>query len=512
MTIVSDKRLAKAVRIIMVACAVLLVMTLVWRDLALSGKLTVRHSFATPDAFVTEVVPLQRVALSEGSASITAQPVYMNLRYPRPFREATMALDFRNDDGLLVQIGPQDQSFESYDLQALDHPQLNKLFDEQHIWSSPSSAEGMRLYQKRSASYIYESIAQFATALPDKEQVGYYGVSWPKPYLPDFKARGLANAVSYNIPLRGSHEFYVATDQDSLRVEIDVQDINNTAGPDAVSLDILDWQGNVLAQTHQDDDGNVDESGAASTRHTLVAEHVGLTQPGVFLVRVSTTSDVIVRRLAVTAPYLVAKGHVSVFGGPAFASEFGAETGYPLHLVTNSRVYTAQTNHRQTSQVIQMGEEALHVEKPFETYTYRLSRGRTFSLANGYDLTLEKGNIELNGRGVFAFDRRAYFSPTPWLVDESVDIDVLNLNYIVTDYVAPVRDADTGLMRQTVHIDLRKAYAPEKSLRVQIAVPDLQPGQSVELYDAEIRYETEPLTFGNAWTKFKRFWAREIAN
>ncbi len=508
MSAISYTHLARYIRYCLIGAAAILVIWLILRDIVPFGRLAIESNFNRPDAFVTELVPTQRVQSAKEGMTVVKEPVYTTLRFPRPFRTLEVNIDFRNDERLLLEAGPQAEAFEQYDLQALDHPQLNKIFSQQQIWTG--TEERSRLYQKRSAPYIYSSLSQFSSDLPDKQQSGYYGVSWPAPYIPDLKKRGLPNAVAYDIPLRGGHEFYVATAFDSLRFEMDVQDINNQAGPDEVTIRIFDWQGNVLAEQLLSDDGQVGQNDPTTSKRMVSAEIVGLTKPDVYRIQVMTTDDIIIHRVAASAPYLVVKGHVSLAGGPEYTAEFGENSSYPLRLTTSGRAWTAQTSHRTTLQTIALGEEAVKVEHPYEVYTYRLARGRSFMLDRGYDLALESGNIVLDGRGVFAFDAAAYFTPLPWLVDESVDIDVLSLNYVVTDYLPPVMNEQTGALTQTISIDLRQVFAPQKALRLQFTAPDMQPAQNFELLSMRLQYKTESLTLRNSWSKFKRFWQREI--
>ncbi|MBI4121713.1 MAG: hypothetical protein HY461_00115 [Parcubacteria group bacterium] len=515
MTPIATHSLLRLCRTAIILAAVLLVAVLIKRDLVLSGKLTIEHEFNKPDGFVTEVVPLQRVQTGTNGVKVSQEPVYTTLRYPRPFRTLAATVDFRNDEGLLLEAGPQTESFESYTLQALDHPQLNKLFDSPEVWAASGTdtqkpGQQTQVFQKRSGRF-YQSMAELATDLPSKQQSGYYGVPWPRPYIPDLKKANLRNAVAYDIPLQGSHEFYLATAADALRVEIDVQDMNNHAGPDTLTMQLFDWQGNVLAEGSLDDDGSSEADGPTSFKRTVAVEAVGLLQADVYRLQISTTNDIVIRRLAATAPYLVVKGHVAIFGGTAFAAEFGAEGAYPITLITSSRVWTAQTTHRLTAQTIKLGEEALEVEYAFEPYTYRLSRGRSFDLDKGYALTLEKGNITIDGRGVFAFDQEGFFSPVPWLIDESADIDVLGLNYVITDYVPPVRSPN-GLLSQTMSFDLRQVFAPDKAFRLQFAAPDMEATQSFTLVSARLEYKADPITWRNARQKFSRFFKREILN
>jgi hypothetical protein len=493
----------------MISAALGLIFILITWDVVLSGEFTVRRSFTKPDAFVSELVPHERVEAGEQSVVVKREPVYTTLRYPRPFKDLQLTVEFKNPSGLLIEAGPQVASVEAYQLQALDHPQLDKVFKQPEIWTASEHAvdaggASSRLYQRRS-DYVYKTVEQFFAGLPNQQNVGYYGTDWKVLYKPLVSARSPRSVIA--VPLRGSHEFWLAVGKGDHDISLAVQDINHAVGADAVALTLYDSIGNLVGRDYLADDGDATENGPTSSTRTL-AINESLPE-GVYRLVIDTSDDVFIQKIDTSAPYIVAKQRVHIAGGPEYEAEFGTTAAQSLRLYTSAREWTGMTPHHSNTQSIHIGTEALSIDEPLKEYTYRLGKARTFLLNKGYEVQLEGGNVVLTGRGVFAFDQKQYFSPFPWYVDHNVDIDALQLQYIFTDYEAPVQQ-EGGVLRQTLPIDLSQVFAPEKALRIQFAAPELEGGQQIELIRAEAHYRADPVTWSNAAEKFKRFWRREI--
>lgn len=497
-----------AIRVIMITAAIGLVFVLIAWDVVLSGEFEIRRAFNKPDAFISELVPLNRVRQGTQSVSIIEEPVYTTLRYPRPFQTLDMTLEFRNPQNLFIEAGPQVDTVESYALQAVDHPQLDKIFQQQDIWTASERAgengQALRLYQRRS-DYIYRTMDQFFSSLPNQQNVGYYGTDWKVLYKPALPARPARSVIQ--VPLRGSHEFWLAFPKGEQDIRVAVQDINHAEGADTLTMTLYDSIGNQIAQEFLGDDGDATQNGPTSV--TAVATIDQQMEEGVYRLTINTTDDVFLQRIETSAPYIVAKQRVRIAGGPEYEAEFGSSPKQYISLLTSAREWTAMTPQRSTAQKIHVGTEALSLDEPLKAYTYNLGKSRQFALNKGYDIQLEGGNVVLAGRGVFAFSQSQYFSPFPWYVDQNVDIDALQLQYILTNYQPPAQE-EGGVMRQTLPIDLTKAFAPNRSLRVQFAVPELQTGEQVEMISAQLNYHAEPVTWSNAFEKFKRFFSREI--
>lgn len=504
----TDQQILRMYRLGLIGLAVLLVLTLAWRDTAPLGRLRIGHLFAKESAFVSQVVPVQRTSQSKAGTTITSEPVYLTMRYPRPFQSAEITVEYENPDNLPIEIGPQTQPSETYDLTGVNHPGLNALMQTQG-WGQAAQQGSKALWQRQPVLSSYSDVTQLWQQLPDQERTAYYGADWEKPYLPDFDRRQQPDQQLIPVPVQGPHLFYAATDRDALAVSADVFDLNKRQGPDEVLVQFLDWDGRVLAQQRLDDDGNDGEDGRLSSSRALHLVHTGLPQADVYQISIKTTDDIILKGISIQAPYAVAKGQLRVAGGPEYRTAFGEDVIGPVHLVTNARRLVANTNHIESRQSLYIGQEALQVQEPFVFHEYSMPDTRRFLLSQGYVVTLERGNVFLSGRGVFALSASAYFSPTPWYFDQSIDADVLELSTVLMDYRPPV-ELSPGLYRQTFSIDLTEAYAPDKSVRLQIALPDMEAGQSMTLRKLESNFHSEPITLSNFTQKLGNFVKREI--
>lgn len=500
----------KRYRQILIAIAVLVVLGLAWRDIAPRGHLSINHTFGKRSAFVSELVPVDRTQTHRDGMAVVAEPVYMTVRYPRPFKTLEAELLFSNPANAFIELGPQAAAGEVFARQGVNHPQLNTLM-EAPGWERAAILlpDGPTLWQSRASDYLYSSAEQFFEQLPDAERTAYYGLDWLKPYLPDFERVQQAETQSIPVALQGSHEFYVATNRDRVAMNFEVTDLNRVLGADEVLVQIRDWNGTVLAEERLEDDGNTTDDGRFSSKRSLELAFTGLAEASVVSVRVVTTEDMVLQGLRFDAPYLVAKGRVKVAGGPAIEAALGTSATPTVYLTTNARALNFHTDHMDTLQTVHVGLESVVIDEPFTNIAYTLAATRRFLLSQGYTLTLEKGNLDVQGRGVFAFNSTAYFSPTPWVFDESIDAETHEISYVIANYTPPQRQKD-GVYTQKIGMDLSEVYAPDQHLRLQLTAQGLSAESPLVLQRLRLSFASEPITFSNFSEKLKRFIEREF--
>lgn len=501
----NHKNILFTVRVLFILLALSIVAVLMLNDIVPSGKWHKSTQFLRPSAFFSDLVPLQRTGLSEaGYRQIIDEPVYTTFNYPRPFKTLTVLVKFSNPGQLLIEAGPQNAAFaEAFSLRPLFHPLLNQLAQES-AWSL-QTFDSATLYQRRS-QYQYKTQEQLVVAAPPQQNTAYYGVDWAQPYLPSFDRA--VNQSEVNLPLRGSHEFLLATGNNKLDVSIEYVDINKQAGADGLTLVISNWDKQVLAQYPIEDDGDATESGRSSNVQTI-SRSLELNQvPGVYRFGVSTTSDIVIEHLKINAPYLVANGSISIAGEPDYTKR--SSTDFEATIVSSARTFSASTSNRATLQAISVGNELLNLQVPLQSYTYNFPLTRSFSLDTGYSIRLDKPNILIVGRGVFAFDQQSYFSPYPWYLEANLQLDSFPINYIYSSYVPP-KTLENGDYEQEIHVNLAEVYAPDQKLRVKISIPQLDGSNAVEIKKMDAYYESDALTFQNASEKFKRF-VKRITN
>lgn len=508
MTTIGYKDLLTVLRIIMVAAAVTLVAVLIKRDVALSGVFEVEHDFSEPSPFFSELAPLARVESGKSGLRIKDEPVYTTLYFPRPFQDVDLTFNFACNSDLFIEAGPKDSPLESYDLKALNHPGLNAIFDSLgQEWLPAGSDGGVGLYQKRSSQYLYASLEQFFSSPSAQQQTGYYQSEWPTPYLPEFKEEDGITLI--NTPLRGAHDFLLATSLTSFSFTVLYNDVNYEYGADPVSLVLSDWQGNIIQEAFFEDDGQIGELGVTSTTRQAAINTDELAVPAVYRLQIKATPDIFLQEIETTAAYAAAYGRLWLAGGPDYEREFGASRLGSANIYTSAREWTASTTDRESLQEVRMAGQALSISEPLRDFTYSFPGDKSFALDLGYPLVVTKGNLLLRGRGVFALSKDQYFNPYPWLIDHTLEVDNSEITYVYTEYSKPFSSED-GLYSQVLPYDLSRLYAPEKNLKIKIAAPDLSNEDTFSLLSLKARYSSEPVTFANAWEKFTRFWEREI--
>jgi hypothetical protein len=496
------KQILRTIRWVLIGLFAVGIFYLIWLDTVPSGRFSAAHDFQSPSPFMTDLVPKQRVEAREQSINFLDEPVYTTLNYPRPFQKVMLEMIFSNPDQLFVEFGPKVGIPEVYELRAIDHPVLNSLFKNEE-WKQAGKTS---LYQKVSADYQYGSMDQFWASLPDQQNTGYYGVDWLVPYMPALSDDAQATDAVIDVPLRGGHTFYYVG-RDALELQVEYQDINELSGADNLLVTVKSWGGEVIQSLEAKDDGEVREQGMTSPREVWDIQ-VDLEESGVYEVEIEASTDIIFHKISAGTPYFVAKNRVHLAGGPDYRSEFGSDNLKTAELYTSARKWTAQVSHRQSLQDIRLVQETLTIDEPLKEFTYSVPAQRRFLLNSGYQLLVEKGDVIINGRGTYAFGKNRFYAPTPWLIDHTVDPEVLGIRYLLTDYTPPER-FQGELSRQTIEVNLAEVFAPDKRLRMQWSVPEIANGD-FSLYELRANYSSDPVTWDNAWEKFNRFISREF--
>ncbi len=498
MTAYSYQRILLAVRILLILSFIGIFGFLVSRDLVLSGKISYTFDFLRSTPFFSEAVPLDRTEKTSAGVRIIDEPVYVSLFYPRPFQQVDVQVEFSNPDLLFLEMGPLTGIPETYDRQALYHPQLEQL-----TVSSDWLLSDNDLFQRQSADYRYASADQLFDQPAAQQLVGYYGFDWPTPYLPEFTSQREASIL---YPLHGPHKTLIALNQDQLDLRLTVSSYHDLAGDDHVTVRLRDWQGNELAVRRIDQEER--PLGVTGNKLTEELQFTGLTYPAVYRLDIETTNDTVIHELEVNTPYLVFDGSIRLAGGPQYEEAYGSLDISGSSLISGARSWHAVTESFDSLQTLRMADASVTLARPLEAVRFSPARSFRFLINRGYEIYLQKGDVMLQGKGVFAMTQNAYFNPYPWFVDGSLDPDLLGIDYVAVQY-RPV-ERDGSRFRQTINVDLAKAFAPEKQLRMQIAAPRMFEGQSFELHRLEAHFSSEPVTFSNAKEKFIRFFKREI--
>ena len=106
------KKLLIFIRWVLIIFVFAVVVSLISKDVVLSGQFHIDHDYQGPSPFFAELVPKQRVEITNTGAKIKQEPIYSTIRFPRPFKTADITLTFQNPDDLFVEYGPQSSAQE----------------------------------------------------------------------------------------------------------------------------------------------------------------------------------------------------------------------------------------------------------------------------------------------------------------------------------------------------------------------------------------------------------------
>lgn len=176
---------ASGLRLFTLAWIVVPVSSVVWlvvRDLVPSGTLVVRQHWRTASPYLAAPVPETRVVgpLTAGADTffqLSGQPVYLDVRNPRPFTRAEVTLRFDPGQISFMELGiAADRQAQTVELAPLYHRTL-EVISRDPAWSVVRD-QHLTLYQRGN---WYPSIAAFLRQPPSPGQLATYRVPQPLP-------------------------------------------------------------------------------------------------------------------------------------------------------------------------------------------------------------------------------------------------------------------------------------------------------------------------------------------
>lgn len=102
-------KLHKIIRVILIAIPVVFLGWLLSKDLVVSGKLEATYDFKSASPFIMPLAPKARVSEIKTENGVYYQsmfddPIYFDVRLPRPFQKITLWIKYRPDAGQAVRL------------------------------------------------------------------------------------------------------------------------------------------------------------------------------------------------------------------------------------------------------------------------------------------------------------------------------------------------------------------------------------------------------------------------
>lgn len=155
-------------RVFCVILVALVVVGIIIADMDFDGVLVVRPDLKTRTAITSELLPHERIAITDNQIEFVGDPVYLDLRLPRRYMSVQIDLDAAVTGPYSCSIGVRsgDANVPSYTLIPYSAPILPS------TWSSVSSGD-MVLYQR---TPTYTSVDEFSRRHPRDFSVGTLGI------------------------------------------------------------------------------------------------------------------------------------------------------------------------------------------------------------------------------------------------------------------------------------------------------------------------------------------------
>lgn len=443
-----------------------------------SGQVSYDYNFLRPNYFIGKLTPSERVIINKTDAEIKGGPVYFSLKTPRRFERAKVTVTFKNTTAFpIMEIGLlNNKDAWSYDLKPLQ----NKIIDQLSLaWPAAPGENGASLFQREKK---YDTVDKFLNNLPPRGEIALYNYSIKDNFLLDgYEPGPKNNLIDYKF--RGSYQFYTYVKNEELDYVFNFIDLNINSASDQIEIKVYSKDGAVYSAYA------ADKKAGDSERQAVVK--IADLPEGVYRFSVIASDDVITKgittkqsRFALINKVWLAEGNKA-----------------NLALFTNSRLINAQTINPASLGKIKAGEVFLDVNETYKQLSVKISNRPT-------KIELPKNDIIISGDGVFSFLENGLFDPRFKNIDGNLDINGEEINYVLTNYQAPVSSG--GWQTAAAEFDLTKAYQENGKYQFLISIPSLKAEEPAagEIIIKEIKVD---LLGTSLRQKLKKYFSRQPA-
>ncbi len=479
----------------MILTPFLLLGYLVNREFVFSGRLEIETDFSQPLPRVGDFFPWDRVSINQKdslgySASIIGEPVYFDLKLPRPFKQARAEISYENKGVSVFQIGVQASAYDwEYQLKPIENRYLDKL-----AWTKISDG-GLTLFERKKK---FDKISDFLATPPPLNQIVTYNYKLNYDFrIPNYQP---TSGLEIDRTLRGRHVFYTYLDGEPLDFSFKIQDINRHAGPAPVEIDV--YQRDKMIYTNSlVDDGIIDGSGRAGEKRALRIFLPNLAR-GVYKIEIKASDDIFISGLKTKEHLLAVLNHLYLADNKNYQDSLPDIQTRATTVFTNGRRISFGTAHPTALQTIKIGNQNFKIKEAHQQYSLKPVRTKPGELLTIFS---PQSDLQIETNGLFSFTRESFFDP---LVNEfEGDWDLTpEVNYLITTYQSPQKINE--LEQGTVDFDLAPLYFKDNHLRLAFSLPGLAGGQEIKLRRLKFTLEREPITVSNFWSRLLDYFSR----
>ena len=426
-------------RIGLIILAILLVVFILAKDLALGGSLVVKTDFKKFTSFVSLLVPEKRTEIKKEGVNIVAEPVYFDLALPRDFSQTILQFTYQNENSSFIEVGAN-VGDTGWQLKPLE----NKILDNLN-WAHLEEG-GLILFQREPK---YKSIHDFIFNLPAIKEIATYNYDLNYDYkIADYKPAD--KFTQLNQAIDSSYKFLTYIKNEPLHFEFVLDGNGNEINEESTVLNIYNSQNENLKSFYPED-------------NKIIADLPDLAE-GVYKLELTVPEMTITKTIKTKQQYLSFINQLNLLA--------------PADLTTESHNLYFLTFDNAGLQKIKLGKTELAIDNLGVKFEQNLEPG----LKN---LSIPKGNLQVTGKGLFAFEPSQYFNPLTTKVIKNTDFTKEKINYVLADYQLPT--SKTGLKIKTVTFNLFDKSIKNGKLRFVISVPDLNSKSGVLIKNLTIK-------------------------
>ncbi len=431
---------------------------------------------------VSELSPNDRVIRYLKIPIQISDIVYFNTK-SEGYDSATVNITFKTSSpDREIRMGYKDQPAYHYNTQPFFAPFIENL-----KWFNISKSPPF-LYQKNPK---FISADQFFRQSPKSETVGTYNLNEDDTInlLSGYAPKQTPTII--NVPLRGSHTFYTFIHNEPFNLAIQKQDLNWYDGADEISVKVFK-DGTLLTEKKIADDGVIDNS--RKVTNPLVSEinyTEGLPTNGVYKIVISSNGDSVIKSIKSSFSKIVFQGPIyPINNSSVYDANISGKN--KLTIYTDSTDLNFVTYHQPSLGQMKVDNTDIALTETTVPVIYTTQNNRSI-------ITGDKGDVNINGNGLFAFSKDQFFTPFIYRKHEIKQTDTLdNIDYVLTDYVKTQNTGD-GWKTQEINFDLANAYYSKGSLSWIISAPNLKNnGGKIQYKEIKVTLHKKPIfNFGN---------------
>ena len=454
--------IVRLIRLVPWLCAGVGVIWLIVHQWPLSGTRTFAFIFDGTSPWFDAFLPAERVVIPKKwedgwvGERILMDPVYASLRVPGVYDRVRVLMETRFWKQPLMELGmlrdPNTFSFEMVP-----------------VWSEALSRGWREVTQGSMHGYVRDDLPDqtLLTAGIEKTLV------WHATTTPIRAMDRGGTLKTYEVSLRGGHEFSVIPVSGEIAFTLAFQDMNRRSGENTIGLRVSRDGETFWTNTIQ-------TGGVQDTKSTAVFDKmIRLTdlEPGVYRLSVVMGDDIFLRRIKTNAIHWVVGPRLSL------GDTVGYKDLYPsVPIWTNSQHLAVDTFHREGLQSVRFGSAHAEIEQTHQAYPLdRLPQERDKPLA----IQVPRGDLRVIGDAFFAFSPQALFLPSPRRLTDASDPIGEGITAVVTPYVQPKRSKD-GWWRVNVDFWL---HPKDNRPKLAISAPGMRSREgSIDIRFAELIY------------------------